>query len=464
MTDTDPVLAGMRTQWTDLHTQAKTIIDNPASDAAALVKAEKLFDQADQLATQITERKTTLDNVEALRARQGKAQTWANEPQRTIPFNGKQTTYEFSRIEGGASEIDKKRATGGYKSLGHFAYCQIKQGRDGRGEPDAILRNKDWIDLQLKAPSGMFENADPDGGLLVPPEFSNQIYERMVAKNQILSYLTTIPISGNTMSLLALKEDSRADGSRGGGVLGYWEGEADQYQKSRPLFRSDTLKLHKLTVLTYVTDELINDSAVALQAFLMKKAPDEINFKVNDAVINGLGVGMPLGIMNSNSKITVSAVSGQGAGTIVYQNVTDMYARVVAGQRGSLIWLYNQDAESILNRLYMATGTAAGVAIFTPNRDANGFTLMGRPALVMEQCQTAGTAGDLIAFATDGYAAITKGGIESFMSIHLRFDYDETAFKWRFRMDGRPYDDVALTPYKGSNTVSSIVVLNSTRT
>jgi HK97 family phage major capsid protein len=193
-------------------------------------------------------------------------------------------------------------------------------------------------------------------------------------------------------------------------------------------------------------------------------ATKEINFKINDALVNGGGDGIPLGVHNANSKITVTAVSGQGANTFIYQNVLSMFARVTAGQRGSLIWLYNQDVEPQLLQLYMPTGTAAGVALFTPNSQGPGFKLQGAPALVIEQCQSLGTAGDVIAFATDGYACITKGGLESFMSMHLRFDYDEQVFKWRFRLDGQPYDDVALTPYKGTNTTSSIVELSSTRT
>jgi HK97 family phage major capsid protein len=262
-----------------------------------------------------------------------------------------------------------------------------------------------------------------------------------------------------------LKEDSRADGLRGGGILGYWEGEASQYTSSKSRYRDINMRLHKLTVFTFATDELINDSPIALQTFLLDKAPQEINFKINDGVINGNGNGMPLGILAANSKITVAAVSGQGANTFTYANVLSMYARVVAGQRGSMVWLYNQDVEPQLYSMFMATGTAAGVALLTPNvAQPGGFSLMGRPALVMEQCQSIGTAGDVIAFASEGYACITKGGIESFMSMHLRFDYDETAFKWRFRFDGQPYDNVPLTPYKGSNTVSSIAVLNSSRT
>jgi HK97 family phage major capsid protein len=464
MTDTDPVLGQLRSQWNALDSEAKAIFDNPASTSEALVKADKLFDQRDQLDQQITERKKILDQVVSLKSRYSDGRT----PQRGLPFSGRQpesNQVRFARIENGESEVDKLEPTGGFKSLGHFAWCQYKQGPDGRsGEPAAILANKDWIDLQRKTPSGMYEEADPDGGILVPRQFSNQIYERMVAMNLILQHLNPIPITGNTITIPGLLENSRADGSRGGGVIGYWTGEANQYTAVKSRLRDISLKLHKLTVLTFITEELMNDSAGAIQAFLMGRAPREINFKINDAVLNGTGDGMPLGIMNSNSKITATAVSGQGSATFVWKNVVQMYKRVIAGQRNSLIWLYNQDAEDQLFLLYMPTGTAAGVAIFKPNEAGNGFTLQGRPALVMEQCQTIGTEGDVIAFATDGYACATKGGVESFMSMHLRFDYDEVAYKWRFRFDGQPYDDVPLTPFKGNNTVSSIVTLNSSRT
>lgn len=363
----------------------------------------------------------------------------------------------------GDDQLDKMAPTGGFKSMGHFAWAVTRRGRDGRGDPHAVDMLKNWQYLQIKAPSGMFEESDPDGGDLIPREFSNNIYERMMATNQILSYLQGLPLAGNTLTVPALKEDSRADGSRHGGVLGYWEGEADQYSKTNPKFRNINLKLHKLTILTYVTEELLMDSAVALESYLGRLVPREVNFKINDALINGTGGGMPLGALKCNSKITTTAVSGQGSGTLVYQNITDMWRNAIASQRGSSIWLYNQDTESALYRLYMSTGTAAGVAVYTPN-EAYDFKFMSRPALVMEQCQTIGTEGDLILFCPEGYATIIKGGLQSFMSMHLRFDYDEFAYKWRFRMDAQPYDDVALSAYKGSAKYGSVVTLNSTRT
>ena len=468
MTGTDPVLAGLCAQFEVAYSQGRKLIDNPGATGPDLAKADTLFKECDGLQVQIDERNEIATKRAQLTDDSKALDEWSREPVRKVPFSGQKADkgYEFrGRIDTGRSEIDKRKMDGGFKGLGHFAWCLTKRGRTGDGEPSAVAAVKSWTDLQQKSPSGMFEQSDPDGGDLIPPGFSNNIYERMVAKNLILQYLNPMAVNGNTMTVPALKEDSRADGSRGGGILGYWDGEAGQYTFSKSRYRNVNLRLHKLTVYTAVTDELVNDSPVALESFLLRKAPEEINFKINDAVINGNGSGIPLGILNAGSKITVAAVSGQGAGTIVYQNITDMWARCVAGQRGSAIWLYNQDAESAIVRMFLATGTAAGVALFTPNENnAPGLKLMARPALVMEQCQSIGTAGDLILFAPEGYVAITKGGVESFMSMHLRFDFDEAVYKWLFRFDAQPFDNVALTPYKGSNTVSSIVVLNSTRT
>ena len=450
MTVDDPVLVGLESEKDKAETKANSILLDPKSDTAKLLEAQRLLRKRDDLDADILVRKEVL---------------YQAEPQRVLPFDGAQGTKRSGmRIDTGKSEIEKLEVNGGFKSIGHFAYDMYKAGRHGNGEVSSTFQRWKSMQLDQKSPSGMFEQSDPDGGDLIPRQFSNQVYERMMTMNDILRLLSPVTLTGNSLDWPCTKEDSRVDGQRGGGILGYWEGEASQYVPSKSRLRTIALKLHKLTVLTFVTDELINDSAVALQSFMLKYPPREINFKINDAVINGNGNGIPQGIMKSNSLITVPAVAGQGSNTIIYQNIQAMYSRVIAGQRGSMVWLYNQDAEAALSLMYMPTGTAAGVAIFTPNQAGTGFDLKGRPALVMEQCQSIGTAGDIIAFAPEGYVSATKGGIETFMSMHLRFDYDEMAFKWRFRFDAQPYDNVALTPYKGSTTVSSMLVLNSTRT
>jgi hypothetical protein len=48
------------------------------------------------------------------------------------------------------------------------------------------------------------------------------------------------------------------------------------------------------------------------------------------------------------------------------------------------------------------------------------------------------------------------------MSIHVKFDYDESVFRFVMRVDGQPWRASALTPYKGgsSNTLSHFIALS----
>ena len=52
------------------------------------------------------------------------------------------------------------------------------------------------------------------------------------------------------------------DGSRQGGVRGYWADEATEKTASKPKFREINLHLHKLIGLVYLTDELMEDKQV----------------------------------------------------------------------------------------------------------------------------------------------------------------------------------------------------------
>ncbi len=362
------------------------------------------------------------------------------------------------------SPEDRMLDSGGFKSFGHFAWSVARRGRPEQpGVDRAVVACKRWEEVLYKTPSGAFEESDPDGGLLVPPQWSREIYQRTFNQNQLLAYLNPIPVEGRIWKQPVWKEDSRADGSRHGTVRGYWQGEADQYTAQKPKMRMNELMLHKLTVSAYATEEIIEDSPQALESYLLPLMAAEINFKVNDAVINGTGNGMPLGVLKANSKITVTALSGQGANTIVAINVLNMKSRIVPAFRRNMVWLFNGEAEAQITRMFIATGQYAATNLLSYD-DGGSLRIMGSPALLIEACAALGTEGDLIAFAPEGYAAIIKRGLDSQMSQHLRFDYDESCFKVRFRMDGQAKDDVALTPYKGSQTTSAIATLNSTRT
>ena len=355
---------------------------------------------------------------------------------------------------GGAPFVPPGDVRFGFANLGEFALA-VKTASHHGGRLDDRLSQ-----LVAKAPTGMGNQVGSDGGFLVPPEFSSKILQRVYANNSILGMTDQYTVAGNTLTFPRNNESSRANGSRHGGVRGYWMEEGDQIAASKPGFGRLQLNLHKIAVLIYVTDELMTDtSGFALDQYLTRVGSDEINFLVGDAIIRGAGAGQPLGILNAPCTVSVAKESGQAAATLVGENVLKMWARLFAPCRPKAVWFHNQDVEQQL--FQMTLGSAAEVSYLPPGglSDRPYATLMGRPLVPVEWCPTLGTVGDIILADLSQYVTISKGVVESAVSMHLRFDYDEMAFRLIFRMDGQPWWASALTPFQGSNTQSCFVTL-----
>jgi len=89
-------------------------------------------------------------------------------------------------------------------------------------------------------------------------------------------------------------------------------------------------------------------------------------------------------------------------------------------------------------------------------------SIFGRPVIETEYNPYLGTAGDVMLISPSNYAMITKGGVEAASSIHIKFDYDETAFRFVYRVDGEPLNASPITAYDGTATVSPFVALAAT--
>lgn len=396
----------------------------------------------------------------------------------TAPGTGVEVKSE--RVEAGDSEYEKFVENGPFKSLAHFAHevrGQAMAVRDGNGMRPAIKAWRDGVaasDNAIKAlfggdvkatPTGLGEFADPDGGLLVPIQLSEGIWKRSFDDFNLLGLCDMVPVSGNSVKLRAANDKSRADGSRNGGVSAYWTAEASQYTGSKPTYRTVDMRLNKLTVLVYATEELLEDG-LGVEAEINRVASEEIRFKVNDALFRGTGVGMPLGFLNAAAKVTVASNNGANA-TISATDVDNMWARRARASGQGYLWLVNQDTEPQLASLNYATTNTGAVWAYTPGGLFGGSStpmLKGKPVYYTEFNETLGTEGDIVLIDPKQIAVAVKStGIRSAVSMHLRFDYDEAAFKFAFRMDARPYWETSLTRFKGSNALSPIITLESTR-
>ena len=340
-----------------------------------------------------------------------------------------------------------------YKSFGEQLQDVVKAANTGS------------VDKRLKAlnmkQTGMSEGVAADGGFLVQTDFSSELLKRAYEFGQLLSRIRKVSVSANANGLKVngIAEASRAT-SRWGGIVGYWLAEAGVKSATQPEFRQIALDLKKVAVLVYATDELLQDAS-ALQSLITQGASEEIQFQVEDQIYNGLGAGTPLGIMAGPCLVSVTKEAGQANTTIVYENIVKMWSRMWAPSRANAVWFVNQDVEPQLQAMTLAVG-AGGLPVYLPPGGLSSepyARLMGRPVIPIEYAATLGTTGDIMLADMSQYIGIDKGGVQAASSIHVKFLYDETVFRFVYRFDGQPMWNSALTPYKGTNTLSPFVVI-----
>lgn len=311
--------------------------------------------------------------------------------------------------------------------------------------------------LSTRAASGLNETTPSDGGFLVQQDFVKELLKRTYETGILASKVKKIPITTNAngLKINAVDEDSRGNGSRWGGVQTYWESEADEHTGSKPKFRQIELSLKKLTGLCYATDELLQDAA-ALEAVIRQAFAEEFGFKMDDAILDGSGEGEPLGILKCGALIKVEKEKDQKA-IITVENLIKMWNRLWSKSRANAVWYINQEIEPHLYTLKLGDKP-----VYIP---AGGIsekpygTIFGRPVIPLEQCNAEGEVGDIVLADVGQYLLIDKGGVKAASSIHVRFLYDESVFRFIYRADGKPIWNKPLTPYKGKSTISPFVAL-----
>lgn len=344
-----------------------------------------------------------------------------------------------SNISGGFLAGSSER-TFGFRSMGEFAQ-KVKAAIRGNVDPRLVAN----------APSTYGnEGTGADGGFAVPPEYRASIQKKVMGEASLLSRCDQNLTSSNQ---LTVPIDETTPWQTSGGILAYWEAEAAQITQSKPKFDQATVRANKLAVLVPVTEELMEDSP-ALSSYLQSKVPEKMDFKINDAIINGSGVGQPLGILNADCLVEVDADGSQASNTITFGNIQRMYNRMYWPCRSNAVWICNQDAEAQLAAMGFPTAAAAVPVYLPPGglSSAPYSTLMGRPVISTEACPVLGDVGDIIFADLSKYMALVKsGGIRSEMSMHLWFDFDTTAFRFIFRVGGQPWWKASITRTTGSN-------------
>ncbi len=443
------MLKKLRQDRHDLKTEGNAIFDAADKEGRELSEAEeKRVDEIEVSITDLDEKIATAERrAEQRRSMQPDAGGHGAQ------HGGQAADFGDVRRVSVGEDRSQQDPRGGWASMAEMASAVMAACQPGAAR---------HVDQRLMAqPSDPHVERGADEGYLVPTEFRNEIWRLMFEDGSLLSRFNFTPTNRSSV-----KKPRNTDTPWSGtGVTAYWGAEASQLTESSVNIKANTVDLHKLHAFVTASDELLSDAPM-LNSLLGEKAAEAIQWKMVDAVVNGDGVGKPLGWMNSGALVSAAELSPggsvQGADTIIAENVADMYARMLPSSIGRAFWLINPDALSQLLTMTLGDNT-----VYTlPNegfRGAPGGFLLGRPVVFHETAQTVGDKGDIQFIDPEGYFGIRKAGSQMGMkfatSIHLFFNYDVQAFRWTVRIGGEPYLDAAITPPNSTVTKSHFVAL-----
>jgi HK97 family phage major capsid protein len=354
-----------------------------------------------------------------------------------------------------AVKEDPKR---GFKNHVEFFNAVIVAGMNGM-RPDKMPENLKSLFNAVGSDEARL-SSNPAGGFIVPPAFMPGLMTTDSKETQIDTGALTrpIPMSSPVLYINARVDKNHAS-SVSGGFQVYRRAETETVTASKAAFEQVKMEANALMGISFASEEILTLSPVSFAALIQSGFGDEKISKGNYERIWGSGVGEFLGIQNSPALVTVAKESGQAADTINGKNLVKMRSRCW-GYRNA-VWMANQDCLDALTGCHIA-GTNGDVFLFSPgNGTDKPDTIMGRPVIFDENCATLGDLGDLMLVNWKECLEGTLGGTSFEESIHVRFVYNERAFRFTVYNDCQPWWKTPMTPKKSAVTLSPFVTLQA---
>lgn len=416
----------------DLLEQAKAVIANPESTGEDHTKAAAMIEEA-----------------KAMRGRAAQLKEIASLGAAMVEETKAAETKQIQVAPAGGSE---------FKQWGEF--LQAAWGAQVRNISDSRLKFfKDEAPAESKV---LVESVGASGGFLVPPEFQAQLMSVVAESNTIRPRCTIIPMRRRQVNIPVLNQTGTTAAAPHwfGGMKVYWTEEVVQKTETEPSFREVSLIAHKLAAITYASDELLEDSAISLAAFLQGPMGfgGAVGWYEEYSFLQGTGVGQPLGVIPAGATITVARTAVLPA--VQYADLVNMFENFLPTGNG--VWYIHQ---SVVSTLMTMNGPAANpsylwgdVANGIPNR------LLGMPVVFTEKLPREGTAGDVLLADWRYYLVGDRQATTVDTSIHNKFEYDKTTWRVVHRVDGRPWLSAPLTLADGTSQISPFVILGAKTT
>lgn len=267
-------------------------------------------------------------------------------------------------------------------------------------------------------------------GNIVPAEFSKDIIHDTVALSGVLNMVSVVNSKGTYKQIVA---DSTNKISAG------WTDEIAEITATDAKFKTIEIGHHKLTALSKLSLELINQNEFDIASEVMYQTERDFALKCEEAIIKGDGSGKPYGLVTSGTAYTLASNTA-----ITADEIVKIYHSLKAPFQQNAVWIMSNDTLCAVRLLTDGSGRY----IFHQNENlTSGFAgfILGKPVLVSDAMDNIAASKKPILFGDFGRAY--KANINPDVSMQvLNEKYADFGMKGVLSImwiDGRPVNPEA---------------------
>jgi HK97 family phage major capsid protein len=369
-----------------------------------------------------------------------------NEERKALPVSDPITLQNF----GGGQRAITGHSTGGYESVGEILQDLYRMSR-GEGMSSRLE--------PLKIRAGVNSTVPSEGGFAVPEQLLYRAFTEDLQDTVLLQLCDKVQMKSDTLNVPIFGDDSHST-SAPFGITWDQIPESGSFGDFQGLpFKKLALHAYKSGALFSASNEWLSDSDPAMRGRLENIFQASLRWYVESKLWNGTGAGVALGALNGDGALSIPKETGQSPASILTENILKQWARLRPGSHSRAIWACNPTTFPMLATLSIRVGTGGSVvSLLQPSGIAGGpaTSILGRPLYLSEHLPALGNAGDICLLDPLLYVLGDRKQIVVDASPHVRFAYDETAFRAQARFDGQPALSSTLTMANGG-TVAWLV-------
>jgi len=283
------------------------------------------------------------------------------------------------------------------------------------------MRNKT---VRPEVADALHIGTDSEGGYLVPDEFEHTLVEALEEENIFRKLAHTITTSSGDRKIPVVATKGSAS----------WVDEEGTISDSDDTFNQVSIGAYKLGTLIKVSNELLNDSAFNLEAYISKEFGRRIGSKEEEAFFTGNGTGKPTGIFNATGGAQVGVTTASPT-AITADEIIDLFYSLKASYRKNAVWVLNDATVKAIRKLKDGNGNYLWQPALT---SATPDTLLGRPVYTSSYVPTIEAGAKTIAFGDFNYYWIADRQGRNFKKLtELYAATDQTGFVATQRVDGK---------------------------